>query len=93
MKQVSDLTGGGFFTATFNRRKTTLGMDGVDANKNPLSLAFRSQLAGVIEELRHQYTLGFVPTKRDGKMAAIDVRVSRSKADVWARKTYIAPKE
>ena len=92
LQQLSDLTGGGSVTAPFDPvRGRGGGWTGVDIKKNGLSLAFRSQLAGIIEELRRQYTLGFVPTRRDGKAKTIEVRVSRPETDVWARKTYIAP--
>ena len=93
LQNVTELTGGGYLIAPFDRRKRTLGMTGEKANLNPLSLAFRSQLAGIIEELRHQYTLGFVPTKRDGRVGGIEVRVTRPNTQVWARKTYMAPAE
>jgi VWFA-related protein len=101
LQAITDLTGGGFIVAPFdrNRRGTGPRVQGsgvASANagyRHPLSLAFRSQLAGIVNELRHQYTLGFVPTRRDGKMASIDVRVKRPNVKVWARQTYVAPTE
>jgi VWFA-related protein len=92
LRQITHSTGGGFLVAPFDAVKGKGGgWVGVDVRRNGLSLAFRSQLAGIVDELRNQYTLGFVPTKRDGKAGSIEVRVNRPEADVWARKTYIAP--
>ena len=100
LQQITDLTGGGFIIAPFDPRRPATGprvrgssISGESADRHPLSLAFRSQLAGIIDELRHQYTLGFVPTRRDGKVGKIEVRVKRPGLKVWARQTYLAPKE
>lgn len=45
----------------------------------------------VIEELRHQYVLGFTPPVMDGKTHAVSVRVKRPGMNVRARKNYKAP--
>ena len=45
----------------------------------------------VVEELRHQYVLGFTPPKSDGKMHEVDVRIRRGNMTVRARKNYRAP--
>ena len=50
-------------------------------------------LAGIIDELHHEYMLGFVPTKHDGKVGKIDVRVNQPGMKIWARKTCLAPAE
>ena len=49
--------------------------------------------AGVADELHSQYLLGFAPSKRDGKVHELDVRVSERGMKPRARKTYVAPKE
>ena len=45
----------------------------------------------VIEELRHQYLIGFTPPKADGKMHDVDVKLRRDGMKVRARKRYRAP--
>jgi VWFA-related protein len=45
----------------------------------------------VVEELRHQYVLGFSPPKSDGKMHDVDVKVRHKGMTVRARKNYRAP--
>jgi Ca-activated chloride channel homolog len=50
-------------------------------------------LARVADELHSQYLIGFAPSKRDGKVHDIDVRLSRRGLEPRARKTYVAPKE
>lgn len=45
----------------------------------------------VAEELHRQYWLGFVPSKYDGKVHEIKVRVKRPGLQVRARQTYVAP--
>ena len=45
----------------------------------------------VIEELHHQYALGFVPQKLDGKLHDLTVKVNKSGFTVRARKRYLAP--
>jgi Ca-activated chloride channel family protein len=47
----------------------------------------------VADELHSQYLLGFAPSKRDGKVHEIDVRVARGGLKPRARKSYVAPKE
>ena len=46
--------------------------------------------ARVADELHHQYLLGFVPQKLDGKPHKLEVRVKGTALTVRARKTYIA---
>ena len=53
---------------------------------NDMSATF----AKVADELHHQYALGFTPDKLDGKMHAIEVRVSGENRSVRARKSYLA---
>jgi len=48
---------------------------------------------GVADELHTQYLLGFVPSKRDGKVHGINVRVTQGGLKARARKSYLAPKE
>ena len=45
----------------------------------------------VAEELHHQYWLGFEPTKRDGKIHEIQVRIKRQGMTARARQSYLAP--
>jgi VWFA-related protein len=47
--------------------------------------------ARVVEELHHQYTIGFVPHALDGKAHRVGVRARDVQLRVRARKTYIAP--
>ena len=83
IKQITDETGGGLIDISGHRASPRM----------PLSDGVVSVLAGVADELKHQYTLGFVPTKRDGKVANIDVRTKRPDTRIWARKSYLAPVE
>jgi VWFA-related protein len=46
----------------------------------------------VADELHHQYALGFTPSKLDGKMHKLDVRVTDAGATVRARRSYVASK-
>ena len=46
----------------------------------------------VVNELHHQYAIGFTPTQLDGKMHTLQVRVSRDGAVVRARRSYLAAK-
>jgi VWFA-related protein len=46
----------------------------------------------VIEELHHQYALGFVPQKLDGKLHDLTVKVNKSGYTARARKRYLAPR-
>jgi Ca-activated chloride channel family protein len=49
--------------------------------------------ARVVEELRHQYLLGFVPASLDGKTHRLQVRLKPSGLQVRARKNYRAEPE
>src|SRR5262245_5396784 len=46
----------------------------------------------VIDELHHQYALGFVPQKLDGKVHDLTVKVNKPGHAVRARKHYLAPR-
>src|SRR5215831_9495805 len=46
----------------------------------------------VADELHSQYLLGFAPSKRDGKIHDLGVRVNQSGFKSRARKSYLAPK-
>jgi VWFA-related protein len=46
----------------------------------------------VIDELHHQYALGFMPQKLDGKLHDLTVKVNKSGYTVRARKRYLAPR-
>ena len=43
----------------------------------------------VIDELHHQYALGFVPQKLDGKLHDLTVKVNKPGYTVRARKRYL----
>jgi VWFA-related protein len=77
--QMVDATGGGYFRAL---------PGGYQGKSDP---RLRLRLAAIVDELRHQYVLGFVPRHRDGRAGAIEVRVNRPGATVAARKSYQAP--
>jgi Ca-activated chloride channel homolog len=49
--------------------------------------------ARVADELHSQYLLGFAPSKLDGKVHDIDVRVAKKGLKPRARKSYVAPKD
>ncbi len=49
-----------------------------------------STFARVAEELHHQYALGFTPTKLDGKMHTLELRVAQPGLTARARKSYLA---
>jgi len=55
----------------------------------------RGAFERVLEELRFQYTLGYHPSndRRDGTWRGIDVKVTRPRLIVSARKGYFAPTE
>ena len=59
-------------------------------------LTSRGDLLGrfdrVIDELHHQYALGFVPQKLDGKLHELTVKVDKPGYTVRARKRYLAPR-
>jgi len=44
----------------------------------------------VADELHHQYALGFTPTKLDGKMHTLEVRVDQPGLTARARRSYLA---
>ncbi|HZP49250.1 MAG TPA: VWA domain-containing protein [Vicinamibacterales bacterium] len=46
----------------------------------------------VADELHHQYALGFVPQKLDGRLHDLTVKVIKPGYSVRARKRYLAPK-
>jgi Ca-activated chloride channel homolog len=48
--------------------------------------------AAVADELHTQYLLGFAPSRRDGKVHEINVRVAEGGMKPRARKSYVAPK-
>jgi VWFA-related protein len=48
--------------------------------------------ARVIEELRHQYEIGYLLPKADGKLHEVKVRVKKPGMKVRAKKNYRAPK-
>jgi VWFA-related protein len=47
----------------------------------------------VVQQLRQQYVLGFVPAAFDGKRHSLTVRVKRPGLDVQSRRSYIATRE
>ena len=47
----------------------------------------------VVDELHHQYLLGFAPNALDGKTHRIDVHIKSTEMTVRARKTYLAASE
>jgi len=49
-----------------------------------------STFTRVADELHHQYALGFTPTKLDGKMHALTLRVTTPGLTARARKSYLA---
>jgi VWFA-related protein len=51
-----------------------------------------STFTRVAEELHRQYALGFEPSKLDGKMHKVEVRVKKAGLKVRARKHYVATK-
>lgn len=44
----------------------------------------------VADELHHQYALGFTPTRLDGKLHKLDVRITPSTLTARARRSYLA---
>ena len=48
--------------------------------------------ARVIDELHHQYLLGFTPPARDGKTHKIEVKLRNKDMKPRVRKSYVAPK-
>jgi hypothetical protein len=49
-----------------------------------------STFARVVEELRHQYVLGFAPATLDGKRHKLEVKLSSPGLKARARRTYVA---
>lgn len=56
------------------------------SDQSHLGPAFRK----IVDELHHQYLLGFVPDVFDGQRHIIDVRVKRPDVTVRARRNYVA---
>ena len=83
LSELTAATGGGYFRA-FPSDKGAYMRGGPREGLVPT-------LSNVVEELRHQYALGFVPTFRDGRVGKLEVRVRRPNVTVSARKTYRAP--
>ena len=54
--------------------------------ESELGTAFSS----IIDELHHQYLLGFVPETLDGKVHSLSVRVKRPDVSVRGRESYVA---
>lgn len=54
------------------------------STKMPLESAF----AEIADEMRHQYSLGFTPEKRDGEFHKLEVRVKRAGTKVASRNGY-----
>jgi len=71
-----------------------LGTVALETGGGYLELRSRDDLgavfARVLDELHHQYLLGFSPAKRDGKEHKIEVKVGVKDAKVRARKAYRA---
>ena len=44
----------------------------------------------VIDELHHQYTIGFVPVVRDGKTHTLGIKLRDRSLTSHARKSYVA---
>ena len=59
---------------------------GVNDDLNPV-------FTEVVQQLRQQYVLGFVPASFDGKRHSLSVRVKRPGLEVQARRSYIATRE
>lgn len=55
-------------------------------NPDELSAAY----GRIVDELHHQYLLGFTPDVLDGKVHTLTVRVKRAGANVRARENYVA---
>lgn len=52
----------------------------------------QATFARVLEELRHQYEIGYVLPKADGRLHDVEVRIKKPGMQVRARKNYRAPK-
>ena len=86
LQDVVNATGGGFFRALPGGPKQYW-------TGAPPAGYLAEKLAAVVDELRHQYALGFVPRHRDGKVSTLEVRVNRPNVTVKARRSYRAPTE
>lgn len=84
-----------------------IGMEGTRLEKSIVDLAaqgggghfmlekgadLQATFARVIEELRHQYEIGYLLPKADGKLHDVEVRVKKPGMTVRAKKNYRAPK-
>jgi VWFA-related protein len=73
-----------------------LGTVALDSGGGYFELLPRDDLAAtfarVVDELHHQYLLGFAPTRLDGKTHKIQVKTTRAGIKLRARKTYRARK-
>ncbi len=47
-------------------------------------------MSRVVDELRHQYTLGFIPQRLDGRTHRLDVRLRQSDLRIRARQSYVS---
>ena len=50
-----------------------------------------STFTRVAQELHSQYVLGFTPTRRDGEVHDLEVRVNNPGMRARARRSYVAP--
>jgi hypothetical protein len=85
--RLVEQTGGGYIQAT---RATGRFLRGLKPGEDR---ALVSTIAGVVDELRQQYALGFTPRYRDGRTGKIEVRVKHPGMTVAARQTYRAPED
>jgi VWFA-related protein len=85
LPQLVEQTGGGYIQAVAPTTSWRAWRPGEDR-------AFISTVAGVVDELRQQYALGFAPRYRDGRIGKLEVRVTREHMTVSARQTYRAPR-
>lgn len=60
----------------------------------PGGQALANAFAGIVDELRNQYTIGYQPSNRarDGRWRDVKIEVARSDAQVRTRRGYRAPK-
>jgi hypothetical protein len=49
--------------------------------------------AQIVDELHHQYLLGFQIDRLDGRRHKLEVRTRDPKSHVWARSSYVAGKK
>lgn len=84
-----------------------IGMEGAELEKSMIELTeqgggghfilgkgadLQATFARVIDELRHQYEIGYVLPKADGKLHDVEVRIKKPGMKVRARQNYRAPK-